>query len=76
MHGNVAEWVEDCYREHYRDADPAGAAWTGGNCNRRVVRGGSYEQRARALRSASRDWSNFDEGKPTIGIRIGRSLAP
>jgi formylglycine-generating enzyme required for sulfatase activity len=76
MHGNVSEWVEDCYHEHYRDAAPDGSAWTGGNCNRRVVRGGSWVQRARMLRSAARDWANFDKWSDSVGIRVGRSLAP
>jgi formylglycine-generating enzyme required for sulfatase activity len=75
MHGNVAEWVEDCYHENYRDADPDGAAWTTANCNRRVVRGGSWQQRARALRSAARDWATADKWSDIVGIRLGRSLA-
>jgi formylglycine-generating enzyme required for sulfatase activity len=52
MHGNVSEWVEDCYREHYREAPADGSAWAAGNCIRRVVRGGSWLQRARMQRSA------------------------
>ena len=76
MHGNVSEWVEDCYQDNYRDADPNGAAWTGGNCTHRVIRGGSWVQRARMLRSAARDWWNFDKGSDSIGIRVGRSLPP
>jgi formylglycine-generating enzyme required for sulfatase activity len=76
MHGNVSEWVEDCYRDNYRDAAADGSAWTAGNCNRRIIRGGSWMQRARMLRSAARDWGNFDKGSNTIGIRVGRSIAP
>jgi formylglycine-generating enzyme required for sulfatase activity len=76
MHGNVSEWVEDCYHEHYRDTAPDGSAWTAGNCNRRVIRGGSWLQRARMLRSAARDWENFDKWSDSTGIRVGRSLAP
>lgn len=76
MHGNVSEWVEDCYHDHYRDVAPDGSAWTAGNCNRRVVRGGSWLQRARMLRSAARDWANLDKWSDAIGIRVGRSLAP
>jgi formylglycine-generating enzyme required for sulfatase activity len=76
MHGNVAEWVEDCYHENYRDADANGAAWTAANCNRRVVRGGSWQQRARMLRSAAREWANMDKWSDAVGIRVGRSLAP
>lgn len=75
MHGNVSEWVEDCFQNDYRAAPIDGSAWTSGNCNRRVVRGGSWLDRARALRSASRDWSIIDKGeRDKIGVRVGRSL--
>ena len=29
MHGNVWEWVEDCYHDRYNGAPTDGAAWTG-----------------------------------------------
>src|SRR5262249_9737787 len=75
IYGNVSEWVEDCYHDNYRDAGSDGKAWTGGNCNRRVIRGGSWQQFARMLRSAARDWSNFDKGSDSIGFRVARELA-
>jgi formylglycine-generating enzyme required for sulfatase activity len=76
MHGNVSEWVEDCYRDNYRDAAADGRAWTGGNCDYRVIRGGSWAYRQRVLRSSAREKSQFDKGNETIGIRVGRSLSP
>jgi formylglycine-generating enzyme required for sulfatase activity len=76
MYGNVTEWVEDCFSEDYRNAKSDGSAWTGGNCSRRVVRGGSFQDRARSLRSASRDWSVFDRPEKHIGFRVARTLAP
>ena len=43
MHGNVWEWVEDCWHGSYNGAPSDGSAWTsGGNCGRRVLRGGSW----------------------------------
>ena len=43
MHGNVWEWVADCWHENYARAPRDGTAWTsGGNCGRRVLRGGSW----------------------------------
>ena len=42
MHGNVWEWVEDCYHADYRERPADGSAWTAGNCSRHVVRGGSW----------------------------------
>ena len=32
MHGNVWEWVEDCYQSNYNGAPTDGSAWTTGDC--------------------------------------------
>jgi formylglycine-generating enzyme required for sulfatase activity len=32
MHGNVWEWVEDCWNKSYRGTPSAGSAWTSGRC--------------------------------------------
>ena len=51
MHGNVREWVEDCWHENYARAPRDGSAWTrGGDCGRRVLRGGSWDHVPRGLR--------------------------
>ena len=43
MHGNVWEWVEDCWHDSYSGAPSDGSAWTtGGDCSKRVLRGGSW----------------------------------
>ena len=42
MHGNVWEWVEDCYNASYEGAPTDGTAWASGDCGRRVLRGGSW----------------------------------
>ena len=74
MNGNVAEWVEDCFHENYRDAPLDGKPWvTGPYCNRRVVRGGDWLSDVSALRSASRDWEGIDDdSSDTVGFRIAR----
>ena len=43
MHGNVWEWVEDCWHDDYTDAPTNGSAWLSGcsDVNKRVLRGGS-----------------------------------
>ena len=56
MHGNVWEWVQDCYFS-YSGAPSDGSAWTTGDCSRRVVRGGSWNFSPRGLRSAIRNWN-------------------
>ena len=42
MHGNVGEWVQDCWNESYEGAPTDGSAWESGDCDYRVVRGGSW----------------------------------
>ena len=43
MHGNVWEWVEDCYAQNYAGAPSNGTAYnSGGDCRYRVLRGGSF----------------------------------
>jgi formylglycine-generating enzyme required for sulfatase activity len=46
MHGNVWEWVEDCWHQSYDGAPDDGRAWReegGGNCSMRMLRGGSWD---------------------------------
>jgi formylglycine-generating enzyme required for sulfatase activity len=54
VHGNVWEWVEDCWHDNYEGAPADGSAWTDGSCNRRVLRGGSWGSASGALRAAFR----------------------
>ena len=45
VHGNVWEWTQDCWHGSYAGAPTDGSAWTsGGDCARRVVRGGSWSR--------------------------------
>ena len=53
MHGNVWEWVQDCWNDSYAGAPTDGSAWTLGDCSQRVVRGGSWLNEPRGLRSAT-----------------------
>ncbi len=54
MHGNVSEWVQDCYNESYEGAPSDGSAWTSGDCGIRVFRGGSWGNNPGGLHSADR----------------------
>lgn len=76
MHGNVWEWVEDCYNNDYRGAPSDGSSWTTGDCNRRVIRGGSWITIPRALRSAHRHRDDFNGRYFATGVRVARSLGP
>jgi formylglycine-generating enzyme required for sulfatase activity len=77
VHGNVWEWVEDCWHTNYQQAVASAAAWTqgqGGQCERRVIRGGSWRFKPGYLRSAARLWSETDESSQDIGFRVVRDL--
>ena len=74
MHGNVWEWVEDCYHDSYVGAPADGSAWESENCDRRVWRGGSWGSGPRDLRSAYRYRSSSDFRFNSIGFRIARDL--
>jgi formylglycine-generating enzyme required for sulfatase activity len=70
MHGNVWEWCQDRWHNNYFGAPMDGSAWETGDGERRVLRGGSWENSAIDCRSASR--YNFP---PTIryfghGLRL------
>ena len=55
MHGNVQEWVEDCWHDNYEGAPTDGSAWTTGcESASAVVRGGSWIEDSRNLRAANR----------------------
>ena len=59
MHGNVWEWCEDVWHVSYDEKPEAlkanGGAWTTGDSSLHVVRGGSWVNDPRDLRSAYRD---------------------
>jgi formylglycine-generating enzyme required for sulfatase activity len=72
--GNVWEWVADCYHASYAGAPSDGTAWVGGDCARRVVRGGSWVGKPVYLRSASRTRVTPDFRHNLIGFRLARTL--
>jgi formylglycine-generating enzyme required for sulfatase activity len=74
MHGNVEEWVEDCYHYGYNGAPSDGSAWTsGGNCAKRILRGGSWYFFPMHLRSAIRN-PEIPVGRISNGLRVARTL--
>ncbi len=74
VHGNVLEWVEDCWNDGYRGAPSDGVAWAMGDCGRRVVRGGSWGDSPEDLRSASRSWSETGDRYDDVGFRVAWTL--
>jgi formylglycine-generating enzyme required for sulfatase activity len=76
VHGNVMEWVEDCWNDSYRGAPTDGSSWTSGNCNSHVLRGGAWDSLPQFLRSADRRWDITVRRFIIIGFRAGRALTP
>ena len=75
MHGNVWEWCEDVWHDSYEGAPSDGAAWTeDGDQSRRVLRGGSWYNYPRYLRSANRNWGLADDRGINRGFRVARTL--
>ena len=72
--GNLEEWVEDCWNENYNGAPDDGSAWTSGECDQRVLRGGSWGDKPGSLRSARRGESDTGMRPPGTGFRVARTL--
>ena len=76
VHGNVHEWVEDCWNDSYHGAPSDGSAWKSGDCDQRVLRGGSWCNDSPDLRSARRIGSPSGGRGYSAGFRIARTLTP
>ena len=76
VHGNVWEWVQDCWNESYRGAPTDGSAWERGDCSRRVLRGGSWYTLRRNLRAAIRNRLTSGDRYYSFGFRIARTVTP
>jgi formylglycine-generating enzyme required for sulfatase activity len=75
MHGNVFEWVQDCWNANYDGAPTDGSARTDGTCTSRVLRGGSWSYAPRALRSAARERRPANAQSSARGFRVGRTFS-
>jgi formylglycine-generating enzyme required for sulfatase activity len=76
VHGNVFDWVEDCWNDSNNGNPGDGSARTTGDCSGRVVRGGSWFLDPQALRSAYRVWNSSDFRDYGRGFRLARTLNP
>ena len=77
--GNAWQWTEDCWHPTYIHAPDDGRAWTEKNCEKHVIRGGSWNSLPVLVRSASRSFSTSDGGdydnSSLTGFRVARDLA-
>ena len=72
--GNVWEWVEDCWNWSHAGAPSDGRARLTGDCSRVVLRGGSWFDAQRVLRSANRGWISPGVRDSVFGFRVARTL--
>jgi len=77
MHGNLWEWVEDCYGG-YDVAPTDGSAQSEENCidtSHRIARGGAWINSSTNLRSAYRAWNDSSIRINGFGFRIARTVS-
>jgi formylglycine-generating enzyme required for sulfatase activity len=74
VHGGVAQWVADCWAPNYHQAPTDGSAHEQKNCEKRVLRGGSFRNERGDITAASRN--NYDASVRYIahGLRVARDL--
>ncbi len=74
IHGNVYEWVSDCYARSH-DGNPGdGSARRDGDCTRRIMRGGSWVTHGYQMRAAKRLRYTMDYRYDDFGFRLARTL--
>ena len=78
VHGNVREWVEDCWNDDYVGAPTDGSPWESEDCDcdQRIRRGGSWRSFPLMLRSAHRSSGTPRDRLPYLGFRVTRTLTP
>ena len=76
VHGNLWEWVRDCWNNDYQGAPSDGSAWESGRCDLRVLRGGAWDIGPVYLRSANRDGGSSGVRSSVNGFRVARTLEP
>lgn len=75
VHGNVAEWVQDCLDAGYVGAPSDGSVAASGDCSaKRIARGGSFLADPHATRSASRAFLPSASRSYATGFRVTRAL--
>ncbi len=77
MHGYLWEWCADTWHDSYQGAPTDGSAWTAdGDQGKRVLRSGSWKDKAEALRSAARRAGDVRLRDDAVGLRCVLSKTP
>lgn len=74
MNGNIDEWVADCYSDNYMGATTTQTARTSGGCDQRVMRGGSWFEISRLVRSSARYRHPPNAIRDSWGFRVAVDL--
>jgi formylglycine-generating enzyme required for sulfatase activity len=74
VHGNAWSWTADCWNDTLEKVPADGSSQTTGDCALRVVRGGSWANGPRDLRSAARDNNRIGERTANLSFRLARDL--
>ena len=73
MLGNAWEWTQDCWNANYAGAPSDGRAWEDSDCNRRVLRGGSWGDNPWSVRLGFRGRNEATYRSDTAGFRVARN---
>ena len=73
MAGNVWQWTQDCWSDYY-GGPVDGAPATGGDCNRRALRGGAWSVDPANIRAAFRGRVPIATRNDVVGFRVARTL--
>ncbi len=74
IHGNVSEWVADCWIDNYKSAQTTVVPRIVESCKRRVFRGGTWHNEGQYLRSAYRYGYIVGFKLSGLGFRVARQL--
>lgn len=75
MHGNVYEWVADCWHDSYEGAPVDGSAWIDdAQCELVQIRGNDWGESPIFSRSGNRNNAYRDTRGDWIGFRVAREL--
>lgn len=74
VHGNVWDWVDDCWNEKNAGNPGDGRPRYRGDCSLRVQRGASWNNATHTLRSARRERNPADFCSGITGFRVARTL--
>jgi formylglycine-generating enzyme required for sulfatase activity len=74
VHGNVSEWVQDCWNDTVDGVPADGSPRMSGDCNYHVIRGGSWAHDIANVRIDARFKAPASGRNPLDGLRVARDL--